>query len=270
MSGIKGFKHSDETRAKLRASFTPERRAAISEMAKKRTEHLALMNQRKITPESRAKISASHKGQKHPNRKYSEAGLASIRSAVARRSAKKHQEHVQCFIFNVESKQCTICYSILPITRFYNNKRMLDKHSPWCKPCTKTIAKNWADRNRDKTKSYEEKRQASDYEVIRHAKQRAKKMGGTLDEYLDAREKGICEICGALQSESVRTFHVDHCHTHKYIRGLLCYHCNNGLGLFKDDPVNLIAAIEYLDRYALTSELVVETPSLDQRNHEPH
>jgi len=65
---------------------------------------------------------------------------------------------------------------------------------------------------------------------------------------------GICDLCGAKRDESKRSFHVDHDHNccpgpnscGKCVRGILCSTCNTGLGMFKDDPELLHAAIRYL------------------------
>lgn len=51
-----------------------------------------------------------------------------------------------------------------------------------------------------------------------------------------------CLICGEVASR----LYLDHCHKTGKIRGMLCLHCNSGLGSFCDDPVRLSAAIEYL------------------------
>lgn len=68
----------------------------------------------------------------------------------------------------------------------------------------------------------------------------------TEEEYEAMRERqgGVCAICGE-KSKNGRLA-VDHVHGPNTVRGLLCSLCNTGLGLFKDDPDRLAAAIEYL------------------------
>jgi hypothetical protein len=50
-----------------------------------------------------------------------------------------------------------------------------------------------------------------------------------------------CVICG-----SVEKLVVDHDHKTGEIRGMLCNHCNRGLGHFRDDPMLLEFAAQYL------------------------
>jgi hypothetical protein len=57
---------------------------------------------------------------------------------------------------------------------------------------------------------------------------------------------GQCALCRADAPGGKGSWHVDHCHTTGRVRGLLCHHCNLGLGNFRDNPVVLAAAIEYL------------------------
>jgi hypothetical protein len=44
---------------------------------------------------------------------------------------------------------------------------------------------------------------------------------------------------------------VDHNHTTGKVRGLLCSSCNGALGLFKDNPEVVAAALLYLKDYGL-------------------
>ncbi len=53
-----------------------------------------------------------------------------------------------------------------------------------------------------------------------------------------------CAICNEPFGDI--TPHVDHDHVTGRIRGLLCPNHNKALGLFKDNPVDLIAAANYL------------------------
>lgn len=66
-----------------------------------------------------------------------------------------------------------------------------------------------------------------------------------------ARKQGHkCLICGQPEGTTIRgkkiSLAVDHCHTKGHVRGLLCIHCNRGLGLFRDSPELLERAAEYL------------------------
>jgi len=55
-----------------------------------------------------------------------------------------------------------------------------------------------------------------------------------------------CAICKKHKSNFSRMLSVDHCHNTGKIRGLLCAHCNHGLGKFKDNIKILECAINYL------------------------
>lgn len=61
------------------------------------------------------------------------------------------------------------------------------------------------------------------------------------------KQGGLCAIC---KKESVgkKTLDVDHDHDTGEIRGLLCFHCNTGLGHFRDSAELLQAAKDYLTK----------------------
>jgi hypothetical protein len=53
-----------------------------------------------------------------------------------------------------------------------------------------------------------------------------------------------CVICGDLEN-----LVVDHCHESKRVRDVLCGRCNLGLGLFRDNPLALRVAAEYVEAH---------------------
>lgn len=70
--------------------------------------------------------------------------------------------------------------------------------------------------------------------------------GLTKDKYLELIElqNNRCKICNIKLDGGLKT-HVDHCHKTGKIRGILCNHCNLGIGHLKDDPKLLRAAALY-------------------------
>jgi hypothetical protein len=62
-------------------------------------------------------------------------------------------------------------------------------------------------------------------------------------------QNGKCAICKVDFTASGRAPHADHDHATWIPRGLLCAGCNTGLGMFKESPEALAAAIKYLKEW---------------------
>ncbi len=61
-------------------------------------------------------------------------------------------------------------------------------------------------------------------------------------------QNGVCAICGEIERTKLgKKLAVDHCHKTGKIRGLLCFKCNRGLGIFKDSIELFNNAIKYLE-----------------------
>lgn len=136
-------------------------------------------------------------------------------------------------------KACKGCKEIKPLEDYYPNKRYKDGRLSLCIPCERDRVNTWI-----KSKGTKEKYRRKLYSV-------KWKYGITREEYeaLLARQKECCLICGIHKSLcKYETLVVDHCHTSGKIRGLLCHHCNAGLGHFKDSTEVLQVAIDYLRR----------------------
>ena len=75
------------------------------------------------------------------------------------------------------------------------------------------------------------------------------KYGLTKQQFCDliVAQDNKCRICYEDFGEALMSIpRVDHCHNTGVIRGLLCFKCNTGLGMFCDDPEKMRSAIAYL------------------------
>jgi hypothetical protein len=180
------------------------------------------------------------------------------------------------------TKRCNACGQIKSIDEFWVRKSGKDKGYAlsYCKACgTAQMRERYRqdpERMRERSRIYrdthpdfaERNRQQSrqwasaNREKIQ-ASGRQYRCGITPAEYerMLEEQKGICAICG----KGV-TLHIDHDHAccpsdkkrtcGRCIRGLLCGACNQGLGFFKDNPDLLLAAIDYLAKWAQRTEEV--------------
>lgn len=93
-----------------------------------------------------------------------------------------------------------------------------------------TSQREWMNRNRGRVRDYY-----------------LKQYGLTRESFalMLAAQGNVCAICGST-TPGPKDWHVDHCHRTGYVRGVLCHHCNIGLGHFDDDATTLSAATTYL------------------------
>lgn len=75
-----------------------------------------------------------------------------------------------------------------------------------------------------------------------------RRYGITLQEYLAVlkAQGGGCAVCK--RPPDKMRLHVDHCHSTRRVRGILCFNCNTLIGKAGDNPEVLRAAAAYLER----------------------
>lgn len=117
---------------------------------------------------------------------------------------------------------------------------------------SKEYNRRWRAANREKSRKYQREyqrkyRQLPHVKEYRVAAQRKYFTGFTAEMFAErfAAQNGLCAICGVAPATDA-----DHDHATKQPRGVLCGHCNRGLGHFFDDPAKLQSAADYLRRWS--------------------
>lgn len=143
----------------------------------------------------------------------------------------------------MNSKECTKCKEFKPLGEFYKEKRTKSGLAYECKECSKK-------RMRLLYEKYPEmrRRNSTKYKLKTY-------YGLTPEDRIRMLEEcGYkCEICSrevVLPKPGCHasSANIDHCHTSGKVRGILCGHCNKGLGHFSDSMETMKKAITYLEK----------------------
>ena len=141
----------------------------------------------------------------------------------------------------LKTKVCKKCGTEKPLTEFHQRKDSKGATRAHCKSC---MRKSHLDTYHNKG--------GKELQAKRSFKNNLKKYGITPEQYWNMYENqnGSCKICSQkdthLTGRKYNLF-VDHCHSSGIVRGLLCHHCNVGMGHFKDNIDLLEKAIKYLN-----------------------
>ncbi len=144
----------------------------------------------------------------------------------------------------METKVCRHCRKEFPATLefFYKagNKRVGLRAI--CKKCNSLESTPGKERN---YKYIGVKRALK--EKLYHIKQNYKVEPEFIMELMDE-QKGCCAICkdSLVYPDSLKSYHIDHCHKTDVVRGLLCCRCNSAIGYLKESIPVFLEAINYL------------------------
>jgi len=153
-------------------------------------------------------------------------------------------------------KQQRANYNARPERKPQNAKR----HKQWAannREHLRSYRRKWHEANPEKRRVYNKRHYRYDYAKSR-AKALRRHFGLSVDqvEAMRTAQKSKCAICRTSKPGGQGDWHVDHNHQTKQVRALLCQNCNIGLGNFKDDPVRLIAAAEYLRKHQNNATMI--------------
>ncbi|MGW2050192.1 endonuclease VII domain-containing protein [Streptomyces sp. NPDC001858] len=187
-------------------------------------------------------------------------------------------------LYEREARKCSRCQQAKPRTAFASNKSMRDGLQAYCRECSAEYYRQRQEakgrRVREKVpvppghkqcrgcgevkphSGWHRKNSAADGLASRckackaasapagHLRRKYDITEAERDELI-ASQMGVCCICLAAPA-----MQVDHCHQTGRVRGVLCFNCNSGLGLLRDDPEAMNRAADYLEGNAWKPTLV--------------
>lgn len=134
------------------------------------------------------------------------------------------EEDLDLFVFNTQSK--------------HNRENR-------CKACRDSATKNWDKENKEARKNIKKKWVENNKTYHKEYNLKAN-YNLDLKDYMQMLEDQDYKCCICKTELTSKNTHTDHNHKTGEVRGLLCQTCNQGLGLFKDNPLFLTEAAAYL------------------------
>lgn len=140
----------------------------------------------------------------------------------------------------MDSKKCSTCKEVKPVSDFHKCKANKDGLQTSCKVCKNRAARKWQQDNPERHRAIWQK----SYAKKSVEQRRAERYGISVEELQALINREVCDICG---KKPERRLVIDHCHREGNVRGVLCDQCNTALGLLDDDVERMRKAIEYIN-----------------------
>lgn len=158
-------------------------------------------------------------------------------------------------------KECSDCGEIKPHSEFHKNKGT-KRHLGLAYYCKECACRRGRKNHQLRYKSEEVYREQKRSSYIKN------RFGLTLDQYTEKlkAQECKCALCGVELPTSGHITHLDHCHKTGKLRDFLCTNCNRGLGHFKDDPLVLRKAADYIESHSKGDDFAKEV-TVDDSSH---
>lgn len=127
-------------------------------------------------------------------------------------------------LFQEGKKECSLCHEVKDLTEYSKDATTVTGYCSRCKNCLTSLRND-------------------NIEHIKFATARSR-YGVTKEYYEELMQVPNCQICNISFIDTYRC--IDHCHTTKAIRGVLCMKCNTGLGKLGDSIEAVEKVLTYL------------------------
>lgn len=143
-----------------------------------------------------------------------------------------------CEAVEPNGKSCSACGCFKSMDEYRSHKTTKDRHSPKCKSCDNAYTATWRLNNAARNK------------VSQHNAYLKNKYGGLTEvrfQEMWEEQASKCASCGDPIRRGIGGHAVDHNHTTKKVRALLCLACNTTIGAHQEDTDRLRKLISYLE-----------------------